>query len=172
MGNPNSSPVATIHIPKTLYELNYTSWRALRPSAVLPGFSTSLTIASWDQPHNLTGPGWVSVFDYLVAKDKGHQKLDLSISLSLGICAHGIWQPKRAVYQTSTCFLKEPGQSTPEVLCLAYLIFLNITHAAIYWGILPPLRFQVIRGHQDLEIQHTGQNTQHWMQHSCVNMKR
>lgn len=114
MGNPNSSPVATIHIPKTLYELNYTSWRALRPSAVLPGFSTSLTIASWDQPHNLTGPDWVSVFDYLVAKDKGHQKLDLSISLSLGICAHGIWQPKRAVYQTSTCFLRYLFSARPE----------------------------------------------------------
>lgn len=123
--------------------------------------------------HNLTGPAWVSAFDCFIAKEKGHQKLELSISFSLSISAHGIWQPKRAMYQKSTCFAKEPGQSTPEVLCPAYIIFLDITHPAMYWRILPPLRtFHIIKSHQDLEIQRTGQNTRQWMQHSWVHMRR
>lgn len=149
-------PMAIIHIPV------HTVWAQTPHPDVPSGLQNSPHL--WqlhpESSHHLTGPARVSVFDYFLAKGKGHQRLDLLISPALGICAHGIWQPKRAMYQTSTCSAMEPNQNTPEVLCPAYIIFLDITHAVIYWRIPPSLTsFQVIRGHQDLDTAHRTEHT-------------
>lgn len=83
-------PMAIIHIPV------HTVW-AQTPHPDMPsGLQNSPHL--WqlhpESSHNLTGPARVSVFDYFLAKGKGQQRLDLLISPALGICAHGIWQPK------------------------------------------------------------------------------
>lgn len=71
-------PVATIHIP------DHIVW-AQTPGPDIP---SGLQLSSQDSSHfwqlhpeinhNLTGSAWIWVFDYFIAKGKGHKKLDLS----------------------------------------------------------------------------------------------
>lgn len=76
-------------------------------------FSIPLTAASWDQPHNLTGPAWILPVGTYIARGKWDQQLDLVLSLSSGIRSHCNWQPRRAQWQTSTCFQgSRPQQSS------------------------------------------------------------
>lgn len=152
---------------------NSMSWCALRPSPVLPGFSTSVTIASWDQPQ-LNWPCLTLRLWSFYSQRKRTQKTGLVYQPFTGYMCTRYLAPQKGCVSNKYLFCQG---ARPRALqgdwCPTYIIFLDITHAAIYWRILPPLRrFKVIRGHQDLEIQHTGQNPQHWMQHSQVHLRR